>query len=151
MAAVAAALESGRRIVWGHTVSLVSSAITACKASGFKLEKFLHLSHAVQLFVSTADRFALDTRSLIGFDRMLRCVRVCVCARVCACMHARVCNPTLSINYFKSFHADRVDILIGLIENEAWNRFPVESGFTMHSIRELQPYLGEAVQVNPKP
>jgi len=122
MSIVTAALESGRRTVWTHTVSLVSSAITACKASGFKLEKFLHLSHAVQLFVSTADRFGLDTRSLIGFDRML------------------------SINYFKSFHADRVDILIGLIENEAWNRFPVETGFTVHSIRELQPYLGEAVQ-----
>jgi hypothetical protein len=122
MSSVAAALESGRRTVWTHTVSLVQKSITACKASGFKLEKFLHLSHALQLFVSTADSFGLDTRSLLGFDRML------------------------SMKYFESFHADRIDILTGLIENEAWNRFPVEKGFTMHSIRELQPYLGDAVQ-----
>jgi hypothetical protein len=100
----------------------VQGAITACKASGFKLEKFLHLSHALQLFVSTADAFGLDTRGLLGFDRML------------------------STRYFESFHADRVDILTGLIDNEAWNRFPVEKGFTVNSIRELQPYLGEAVQ-----
>jgi hypothetical protein len=122
MSGVTAALESGRRTVWSHTVSLVQGAITACKASGLKLEKFLHLSHALQLFISTADCFCLDTRSLLGFDRML------------------------STKYFETFHADRIDILIGLIENEAWNRFPVEKGFTMHSIRELQPYLGEAVQ-----
>jgi hypothetical protein len=122
MSGVTAALESGRRAVWSHTVSLVQGAITACKASGFKLEKFLHLSHALQLFISTADSFGLDTRSLLGFDRML------------------------SMKYFESFHADRIDILTGLIENEAWNRFPVEKGFTVHSIRELQPYLGDAVQ-----
>jgi hypothetical protein len=122
MSSIIAALESGRRTVWTHTVGLVQGAITACKASGFKLEKFLHLSHALQLFVSTADSFRLDTRGLLGFDRML------------------------STKYFESFHADRVDILTGLIENEAWNRFPVEKGFTVHSIRELQPYLGEAVQ-----
>jgi hypothetical protein len=122
MSAVAASLECGRRAVWSHTVTLVQGAITACKASGFKLEKFLHLSHALQLFVSTADAFGLDTRGLLGFDRML------------------------STRYFESFHADRVDILTGLIDNEAWNRFPVEKGFTVHSIRELQPYLGDAVQ-----
>jgi len=122
MAGVNAALESGRRTVWSYTVGLVQGAVTACKASSFKLEKFLHLSHALQLFVSTADSFGLDTRSLVGFDRML------------------------STKYFESFHADHVELLIELIENEAWNRFPVENGFTIHSIRELQPYLGEAVQ-----
>ncbi len=122
MAGINAALESGRRTVWTHTVSLVQGAVTACKASSFKLEKFLHLSHALQLFVSTADSFGLDTRSLLGFDRML------------------------SSKYFESFHADHVELLIELIQNEAWNRFPVEKDFTIHSIRELQPYLGEAVQ-----
>jgi hypothetical protein len=122
MAGVNAALESGRRTVWSHSVGLVQGAVTACKASSFKLEKFLHLSHALQLFVSTADSFGLDTRSLVGFDRML------------------------STKYFESFHADHVELLIELIQNEAWNRFPVEKGFTIHSIRELQPYLGEAVQ-----
>jgi hypothetical protein len=122
MAGVNAALESGRRTVWSHSVGLIQGAVTACKASSFKLEKFLHLSHALQLFVSTADSFGLDTRSLVGFDRML------------------------STKYFESFHADHVELLIELIQNEAWNRFPVEKGFTIHSIRELQPYLGEAVQ-----
>jgi hypothetical protein len=122
MSSVAVALETGRRTVWTHTVSLAQGAVTACKPSGFKLEKFLHLSHALQLFVSTADSFGLDTRGLLGFDRML------------------------SMKYFESFHADRVDILVGLIEHEAWNRVPVEKGFTVYSIRELQPYLGDAVQ-----
>lgn len=121
-AGVNAALESGRRTVWYQSVLFVQGAVTACKASSFKLEKFLHLSHALQLFVSTADSFGLDTRSLVGFDRML------------------------STKYFESFHADHVELLIELIQNEAWNRFPVEKGFTIHSIRELQPYLGEAVQ-----
>eukprot|EP01104_Vermistella_antarctica_P008256 TRINITY_DN2060_c1_g1_i1.p1 TRINITY_DN2060_c1_g1~~TRINITY_DN2060_c1_g1_i1.p1 ORF type:complete len:988 (-),score=289.61 TRINITY_DN2060_c1_g1_i1:155-3118(-) len=116
-AGVRVGLEQYRKNVWDEMQRNVTVILSFSKLASFKIDEFLKVFDAVNQFIEIGEEFSQCTAYVL-----------------------RGSIKQQSKAYFSLFHAQRLDDLHTMFENEMWAKCPVHQGFGVLDIKEFKTF-----------
>uniref|UniRef100_A0A1B6C6F1 Vacuolar protein sorting-associated protein 54 N-terminal domain-containing protein n=1 Tax=Clastoptera arizonana TaxID=38151 RepID=A0A1B6C6F1_9HEMI len=108
-------LESGLNRLWHDVQTRVSSLVLAAQLTNFKFDEFLQVLGVIHRLEQVGEEFC-DSQS----EELQNSIK------------------TQSANYFRRYHASRLDELKLFLENEVWAMCPVRPDFNLLHLQEFK-------------
>ncbi|KAF2896789.1 hypothetical protein ILUMI_09384 [Ignelater luminosus] len=108
-------LESGLMKIWHDVQSKVSTLLLNSDLASYKFDQFVQVLSVVHRFMEVGEEFC-GSKS----DELQESIR------------------KQSVNYFKNYHAQRLDELRIFLENESWEICPVKPTFDILQLQEFK-------------